>query len=42
MVRVAHVVRGGLRSKDPINLQLGDGVKKLVVGDIDQELEVVP
>ena len=32
---------GGLRSKDTINSQLGDGVNQLVVGDIDQELEVV-
>ena len=38
---MAHVVGGGLRSKDSINLQLGDGVSQSVVGDIDQELEVV-
>ena len=41
VVAVAHVFGGGLRSKNLINLQLGDGVKPLVVGDIDQELEVV-
>ena len=33
--------RGGLRSEDTVNSQLGDGVNQSVVGDIDQELEVV-
>ena len=32
---------GGFRSKDTINSQEGDGVNQSVVGDIDQELEVV-
>lgn len=37
-----HIWLGeGLQSKDTINSQLGDGVNQSVVGDIDQELEVV-
>ena len=37
-----HVWPGGeLRSEDTIDSQLGDGVHQSVVGDINQELEVV-
>ena len=32
---------GGFRSEDTIDSQFGDGVNQSVVGDIDQELEVV-
>ena len=39
--RGTHSRGGGLRSKDTINSQLGDRVNQSVVGDIDQEIEVV-
>ena len=38
---MARMVEGGFRSKDTINSQFGDGVNQSVVGDIDQQLEVV-